>query len=404
MSHDVFISYSSLDKTIADAACAALEAAGIRCWIAPRDITPGKEWGSAIIDGINESRVMVLVFSAHANDSPQIRREVERAVHKGIAIIPLRIENIVPTRSLEYFIGTVHWLDALTPPMESHLRRLIESVKAILQINPTPSPILTPKAEALPARALVPRIVLAVALSCIGFALLMAGVWWLDFRKGPAETASSNPAPAPNPVPVPNPAPATKPVPVVKVPVVDPRLVGTFSWNGVADGYSANYLYSIAADGTYRLTTTLEERGTFQGGNGSYRTISTTGYVRTGTYRAVGTTGIEITGSQGQTALYQPAEPMPPLDPAQPVMLGRWQANVVKDGLPWTWIVENHSDSTFFDKGQSVDHGTCSTVDTRWKCTSAITGLSGGGTYRVLDSGLVQVTNANGTEFLEQRQ
>jgi hypothetical protein len=79
---------------------------------------PGREWGAAIIEGINESRVMVLVFSAHANDSPQIRREAERAVHKGIAIIPLRIENIVPTQSLEYFIGTVHWLDALTPPME----------------------------------------------------------------------------------------------------------------------------------------------------------------------------------------------------------------------------------------------------------------------------------------------
>jgi hypothetical protein len=45
MTHDVFISYSSLDKAVADAACAALEAYGIRCWIAPRDIVPGKEWG-----------------------------------------------------------------------------------------------------------------------------------------------------------------------------------------------------------------------------------------------------------------------------------------------------------------------------------------------------------------------
>lgn len=392
MSHDVFISYSSLDKAVADAACAALEAAGIRCWIAPRDIMPGKEWGAAIIEGINESRVMVLVFSAHANNSPQIRREVERAVHKGIAIIPLRIENIVPTQSLEYFIGTVHWLDALTPPMEGHLRRLIESVKAILQIDPTPPGILLQKADALPARPLVPRIVLAVALSGIGFALLMAGVWWFDFRKTPTETASSNPVPV------------VKPAPVAKTPVVDPRVVGTFSWNGVTDGYSANYLYSIAADGTYRLTTTLEERGTFQGGNGSYRTISTTGYIRTGTYRAAGTTGIEITGSQGQTALYQPAEPMPPLNPAQPIMLGRWQANVIKDGLPWTWIVQNHSDSTFFDKGQSVDHGTCTSGDSQWKCTSAITGRSASGTYRVLESGAIEVTNADGSQYVQQRQ
>jgi hypothetical protein len=66
MSHDAFISYSTLDKAAADAACAALEASGVRCWIAPRDITPGAEWGDSIIDGITRSRVMILIFSAHA--------------------------------------------------------------------------------------------------------------------------------------------------------------------------------------------------------------------------------------------------------------------------------------------------------------------------------------------------
>ena len=63
--------------------------------------------------------MLVLVFSSHANQSPQVGREVERAVNRGIPIVPLRIENISPTQSLEYFIGTVHWLDALTPPVES---------------------------------------------------------------------------------------------------------------------------------------------------------------------------------------------------------------------------------------------------------------------------------------------
>ena len=47
--HEVFISYSSKDKKWADAACAVLEKRRIRCWVAPRDITPGTEWGAAII-------------------------------------------------------------------------------------------------------------------------------------------------------------------------------------------------------------------------------------------------------------------------------------------------------------------------------------------------------------------
>src|SRR5262249_48043463 len=95
------LSYSSKDKSTADAACASLEARGIRCWVAPRDILPGKEWGAAIIDGIEQSRSMVLVFSANANNSQQVMREVERAVHRGMPIIPFRIEDVPSSRNME---------------------------------------------------------------------------------------------------------------------------------------------------------------------------------------------------------------------------------------------------------------------------------------------------------------
>ncbi len=57
--YDVFVSYASQDKTWADAACAVLERQRVRCWIAPRDITPGDEWGGAIIKGINATRIML---------------------------------------------------------------------------------------------------------------------------------------------------------------------------------------------------------------------------------------------------------------------------------------------------------------------------------------------------------
>jgi tetratricopeptide (TPR) repeat protein len=135
MSFDVFISYSHSDKPTADATCAMLEATGIRCWIAPRDIVHGTDWGESIIDAITNAKAMVLVFSGHANVSPQIKREVERAVHKAIPIIPLRIENVPMSKSLEYFLSTPHWLDALTPPLEQHLEHLAKSVKLLLRIN-----------------------------------------------------------------------------------------------------------------------------------------------------------------------------------------------------------------------------------------------------------------------------
>ncbi len=132
MAHDVFISYSAKDKATGDAVCAMLESEGVRCWIAPRDVLPSMEWGEAIIDAIEECRIMVLIFTANANASPQIRREVERAVNHGVAILPLRMEDVLPGKALEYFIGNVHWLDALTPPLEAHLKNLAGTIKIVL--------------------------------------------------------------------------------------------------------------------------------------------------------------------------------------------------------------------------------------------------------------------------------
>jgi len=132
MAYDVFVSYSSKDKPTADAVCAVLESHGIRCWVAPRDILPGRDWGGSIIEAIKGARAMVLVFSANANTSTQIKREVERAVSKGIPVIPLRIEDVTPTETLEYFLSTPHWLDAFTPPLEQHLEYLVDVVQKII--------------------------------------------------------------------------------------------------------------------------------------------------------------------------------------------------------------------------------------------------------------------------------
>jgi Domain of unknown function (DUF4185)/TIR domain len=132
MAHDVFVSYASGDKTVADAVCATLESHEIRVWIAPRDVLPGIHYGEAIIDAIHECRIMVLVFSSKANLSGHIPKEIERAVSQGVTVMPLRIEDVAPAKSLDYFIGSVHWLDALTPPLEVHLQRLAANVQTLL--------------------------------------------------------------------------------------------------------------------------------------------------------------------------------------------------------------------------------------------------------------------------------
>lgn len=145
MAHDVFISYSSKDKATADAVCARLETRGIRCWIAPRDVAPGANYGAAIIDAIHGSRALVLVLSAHANASRHIPNEIERAVSHGVPVLPFRIEDVLPAKALDLFIGAVHWLDAMTPPLDRHLDQLADSVDRLLGASPpSPSPVPPP--------------------------------------------------------------------------------------------------------------------------------------------------------------------------------------------------------------------------------------------------------------------
>lgn len=133
--HDVFISYAQLDKPIADAICAKLESRRIRCWIAPRDVPPSKEFPAAIIDGIDQSEFLVLVFSSHANNSPHVIREVTNAVNKGRIILPVRVEDVLPSKSMEYLISVPHWLDAITPPLEKHIEELADTIENILASN-----------------------------------------------------------------------------------------------------------------------------------------------------------------------------------------------------------------------------------------------------------------------------
>lgn len=133
--HDVFISYAQLDKPIADAICARLEARKIRCWIAPRDVPPAKEFPAAIIEGIEESEFLLLVFSSHSNNSPHVIRELTNAVNKGRIIIPFRVEDVLPSKSMEYLISVPHWLDAITPPLENHIEKLADSLESLLATN-----------------------------------------------------------------------------------------------------------------------------------------------------------------------------------------------------------------------------------------------------------------------------
>ena len=80
MNHDIFISYSSKQKSIADGVCHYLEENGFKCWMAPRDIPVGSEYGDLIEEAIKTSKVVVLVHK------PSYR---SAGYHRGFASVGL---------------------------------------------------------------------------------------------------------------------------------------------------------------------------------------------------------------------------------------------------------------------------------------------------------------------------
>ena len=106
--HDVFISYSFKNVKIADAICHHLENRSIRCWYAPRDVEPGTDWPSAIVNAIGKAKVFILVFSEESNTSDDVEKEIAQAIKNNCVIIPFRIDNSQLSDKLSYFLQNIH--------------------------------------------------------------------------------------------------------------------------------------------------------------------------------------------------------------------------------------------------------------------------------------------------------
>jgi len=238
MAHDVFLSHSAQNREVADAVCTALEKTGIRCWVAPRDVRPGRTFPGEITRAIQQSKVMLLIFSSHSNNSEQVLREVQLATDSRLPIIRFRIEDVALTDDLRYFLSSPHWLDALTPPLSTHIERLEVAIKELLiqsvevtgknvvgdeeppasspslsvaspatpampfvsaPINPPPLPVASPQARergAAPPKSFNPWPLVAIAAVVI-CAAVIGGVFLLVKQMKPAKQQSStNPSPS----------------------------------------------------------------------------------------------------------------------------------------------------------------------------------------------------------------
>lgn len=200
MAHDVFVSYSSKDKTIADTIVAAMENNHIRCWYAPRDIQSSEDWGEAITSAIEQCKVFLLIFSGNANQSQRVLDELNLAIFQQAIIFPFRVENLEPHGAMRLHLSSRHWLDAYDPSWQSHIKKLIMDVSANLETSIDEQQIVVPESIEKKYKQQSNKLTRILAGIVVGAFLITAG--WLGLsslnKQGhvipvPAETYTSTP-------------------------------------------------------------------------------------------------------------------------------------------------------------------------------------------------------------------
>jgi outer membrane protein OmpA-like peptidoglycan-associated protein len=129
-----FISFSSKDRETVERIRHGLETRNVSCWMSTRDIPPGADFQEAIINALEGSKVMLLVFSANANNSAEVKKEVVLASEYKIPLVPVRIENVLPSGAFRYQLTTRNYLD-LFQDWDTNLARLTDQLTHLIAAN-----------------------------------------------------------------------------------------------------------------------------------------------------------------------------------------------------------------------------------------------------------------------------
>jgi hypothetical protein len=112
--YDAFVSYSTKNSDAALELVRGIEARGYKCFIAPRDITPGALYAQDIIRGIKCANVFLFLYSADSDASYYCRSEVNSAVSESKYILTVRVGEGEPSDIMKFYLGPTQWINAVS--------------------------------------------------------------------------------------------------------------------------------------------------------------------------------------------------------------------------------------------------------------------------------------------------
>ena len=109
MSAEVFVSYSSLDHAQVSKIIERLRKAGVSVWMDEGGIDAATLWSEAIVEAINDCKVLIMMVSSHSTDSANVVKEVMLASESSKTILPVYLEPAdIPTRLKYQLTGIQH--------------------------------------------------------------------------------------------------------------------------------------------------------------------------------------------------------------------------------------------------------------------------------------------------------
>ena len=141
MSAEVFVSYSSQDFEEVHCIVERLRGAGVSVWMDEGGIEAAALWSEAIVDAINDCKVLIMMVSSHSTDSTNVVKEVMLSSESGKVILPIYLEEAeIPSR-LKYQLTGIQHLEAFSLSESA----LIEELRRGLAINGVTVPDMVAK-------------------------------------------------------------------------------------------------------------------------------------------------------------------------------------------------------------------------------------------------------------------
>ena len=363
---DVFLSYSHKDTDLVRDLVRYLEREGFSVWW-DHTIPPGKTWDDVIARGIREAKACIILWSPDSVVSDWVKEEATLAKEGG-KYLPIQVGTDQPPMGFRRIqaANLSQWNgNAQDPQWRLLITEISHLVRGAGVVPPTPRRLTSYEQLALWLRTHRQQATL-LAFGAVALVAVMTAVWWYAVASAPRREAAAVIAGLAAPRAA-----------------MDGNVVGTLSLDTVVADFNTHYVNEIKADGTYALTGEQEEDGANGAdADGNFRNSGTnTGRVHTGTVQI-----IDATHFRANTSVYELVKPVLPPGQPNPSLLGTWTTSGNVSGQQWNWTWTSKTPGVYHFEGHFADHGQINFANGLWTATSLVTGLTGGGTYAIVDS------------------